>query len=149
MKDVDLFVIGGGSGGVRAARVAASYGAKVMLAEEHPDAGCDPGRARICRYGVRRSADCRRPRLRSDRRVLRARDRGGGYDRGRGWRLARPRRHLQDDIPADEGDAVRQQIEIVDESGGRWPSGTRRALPHGGAGCGGVDTAYREPGAIE
>jgi glutathione reductase (NADPH) len=35
MKDVDLFVIGGGSGGVKAARVAASYGAKVMLAEEH------------------------------------------------------------------------------------------------------------------
>jgi glutathione reductase (NADPH) len=35
MKDVDLFVIGGGSGGVRAARVVASYGAKVMLAEEH------------------------------------------------------------------------------------------------------------------
>ena len=35
MKDVDLFVIGGGSGGVRAARVAACYGAKVMLAEEH------------------------------------------------------------------------------------------------------------------
>jgi glutathione reductase (NADPH) len=35
MKDVDLFVIGGGSGGVRAAQVAASYGAKVMLAEEH------------------------------------------------------------------------------------------------------------------
>ena len=35
MRDVDLFVIGGGSGGVRAARVAASYGAKVMLAEEH------------------------------------------------------------------------------------------------------------------
>lgn len=33
--DVDLFVIGGGSGGVRAARIAASYGAKVMLAEEY------------------------------------------------------------------------------------------------------------------
>jgi len=33
--DVDLFVIGGGSGGVRAARIAAGYGAKVMLAEEH------------------------------------------------------------------------------------------------------------------
>src|ERR1700758_4530620 len=32
--DVDLFVIGGGSGGVRAARVAAQHGAKVMLAEE-------------------------------------------------------------------------------------------------------------------
>jgi glutathione reductase (NADPH) len=33
--DVDLFVIGGGSGGVRAARIAAGYGAKVMVAEEH------------------------------------------------------------------------------------------------------------------
>ncbi|MDB5643196.1 MAG: glutathione reductase, partial [Hyphomicrobiales bacterium] len=32
--DVDLFVIGGGSGGVRAARIAASYGASVMIAEE-------------------------------------------------------------------------------------------------------------------
>lgn len=33
--DYDLFVIGGGSGGVRAARVAASTGAKVALAEEY------------------------------------------------------------------------------------------------------------------
>ncbi len=33
--DVDLFVIGGGSGGVRAGRIAASHGAKVMLAEEY------------------------------------------------------------------------------------------------------------------
>jgi glutathione reductase (NADPH) len=32
--DVDLFVIGAGSGGVRAARIAAMYGAKVMVAEE-------------------------------------------------------------------------------------------------------------------
>ncbi|MFC0217908.1 glutathione-disulfide reductase [Pseudochelatococcus lubricantis] len=32
--DVDLFVIGGGSGGVRAARIAANHGARVMLAEE-------------------------------------------------------------------------------------------------------------------
>ncbi len=32
--DFDLFVIGGGSGGVRAARIAASYGAKVAIAEE-------------------------------------------------------------------------------------------------------------------
>jgi pyruvate/2-oxoglutarate dehydrogenase complex dihydrolipoamide dehydrogenase (E3) component len=32
--DYDLFVIGGGSGGVRAARVAAAGGAKVALAEE-------------------------------------------------------------------------------------------------------------------
>ncbi|MDB5594955.1 MAG: glutathione reductase [Hyphomicrobiales bacterium] len=33
--DVDLFVIGGGSGGVRAARIAAGYGASVMIAEEY------------------------------------------------------------------------------------------------------------------
>jgi len=32
--DVDLFVIGAGSGGVRAARVAADYGARVAVAEE-------------------------------------------------------------------------------------------------------------------
>jgi glutathione reductase (NADPH) len=35
MAEVDLFVIGGGSGGVRAARIAAGYGARVMLAEEY------------------------------------------------------------------------------------------------------------------
>ncbi len=34
MTDFDLFVIGGGSGGVRAARIAALHGAKVALAEE-------------------------------------------------------------------------------------------------------------------
>jgi glutathione reductase (NADPH) len=33
--DYDLFVIGAGSGGVRAARIAASYGARVAVAEEY------------------------------------------------------------------------------------------------------------------
>jgi glutathione reductase (NADPH) len=33
--DVDLFVIGAGSGGVRAARIAATHGARVMVAEEY------------------------------------------------------------------------------------------------------------------
>src|SRR5258708_17454632 len=33
--DVDLFVIGGGSGGVGPARIAANYGAKAMVAEEY------------------------------------------------------------------------------------------------------------------
>ena len=33
--DYDLFVIGGGSGGVRAARVSAAHGARVGLAEDH------------------------------------------------------------------------------------------------------------------
>jgi glutathione reductase (NADPH) len=35
MADFGLFVIGAGSGGVRAARVAAAHGAKVAIAEEH------------------------------------------------------------------------------------------------------------------
>jgi glutathione reductase (NADPH) len=35
MIDVDLFVIGAGSGGVRAARIAAGHGARVMVAEEY------------------------------------------------------------------------------------------------------------------
>ena len=35
MADVDLFVIGAGSGGVRAARIAAGHGARVMVAEEY------------------------------------------------------------------------------------------------------------------
>jgi glutathione reductase (NADPH) len=34
-QNVDLFVIGAGSGGVRAARVASSHGARVMVAEEY------------------------------------------------------------------------------------------------------------------
>jgi glutathione reductase (NADPH) len=33
--DFDLFVVGGGSGGVRAARIAAGHGAKVAIAEEY------------------------------------------------------------------------------------------------------------------
>ncbi len=35
VRDVDLFVIGAGSGGVRAARIAAGYGARVVIAEEY------------------------------------------------------------------------------------------------------------------
>src|ERR1700704_6262774 len=35
MPDVDLFVIGAGSGGVRAARISSGYGARVMIAEEY------------------------------------------------------------------------------------------------------------------
>ena len=34
-EEVDLFVIGAGSGGVRAARIASGYGARVMIAEEY------------------------------------------------------------------------------------------------------------------
>ena len=39
MTDYDLFVVGAGSGGVRAARVAAAHGAQVGIAEEHKVGG--------------------------------------------------------------------------------------------------------------
>jgi glutathione reductase (NADPH) len=39
MADFDLLVIGAGSGGVRAARVSAAYGARVAIAEEHKVGG--------------------------------------------------------------------------------------------------------------
>ena len=39
MADFELFVIGAGSGGVRAARVSAAYGARVAIAEEHKVGG--------------------------------------------------------------------------------------------------------------
>ena len=44
--DYDLFVIGAGSGGVRAARVSAAHGAKVAVAEEHRVGGTCVIRAR-------------------------------------------------------------------------------------------------------
>ena len=45
--DVDLFVIGAGSGGVRTARIAAGYGAKVMIAEEFRIGGTCVIRGRV------------------------------------------------------------------------------------------------------
>ncbi len=39
MADFDLFVIGAGSGGVRAARVSAAYGARIAIAEEYKVGG--------------------------------------------------------------------------------------------------------------
>jgi len=39
MADFDLFVIGAGSGGVRASRVSSGYGARVAVAEEHKVGG--------------------------------------------------------------------------------------------------------------
>lgn len=58
MGEVDLFVIGGGSGGVRAARVAAEAGARVALAEESRMGGtcvirgCVPKKLMVFAAGV-------------------------------------------------------------------------------------------------
>ena len=59
--DVDFFVIGAGSGGVRAARMAAGFGAKVAVAEERyfggtcVNVGCIPKKLFV--YASRFSAD--------------------------------------------------------------------------------------------
>ena len=59
--DVDFFVIGAGSGGVRAARMAAGFGAKVAIAEERyyggtcVNVGCIPKKLFV--YGSRYSED--------------------------------------------------------------------------------------------
>ncbi len=61
--DVDLFVIGGGSGGVRAARVAAEHGARVAIAEEDRWGGtcvvrgCVPKKLMVYAAEVARSLD--------------------------------------------------------------------------------------------
>ncbi len=64
--DVDLFVIGGGSGGVRAARIAANYGARVAIAEHSKWGGtcvvrgCVPKKLMVYASEVRRTlADAR------------------------------------------------------------------------------------------
>src|SRR5436190_14407577 len=61
--DVDLFVIGGGSGGVRAARVAAEHGARVAIAEEDRWGGtcvirgCVPKKLLVYASEVRRTLE--------------------------------------------------------------------------------------------
>ena len=61
--DVDYFVIGGGSGGVRSARIAASHGAKVAIAEESRWGGtcvirgCVPKKLLVYASEVRRTLD--------------------------------------------------------------------------------------------
>ena len=63
MYDVDLFVIGAGSGGVRAARTAAGYGARVAIAEDRymggtcVNVGCVP--KKLYTYAAHFSYECR------------------------------------------------------------------------------------------
>ena len=61
MHDFDLFVIGAGSGGVRAARMAAAQGAKVAIVDDKPlggtcvNVGCVP--KKLYSYAGHYSAD--------------------------------------------------------------------------------------------
>ena len=75
--DYDLFVIGAGSGGVRAARIAAGHGAKVAIAEEYRVGGtcvirgCVPKKLLVYAEPLRRRLRGR-ARLRLERRRSRA-----------------------------------------------------------------------------
>src|SRR6201982_1270905 len=65
-REVDLFVIGAGSGGVRAARIAAGYGARVVVAEEYRVGGtcvvrgCVPKKLMVYASGFAREFDVAR-----------------------------------------------------------------------------------------
>ena len=121
--DVDFFVIGAGSGGVRAARIAAGHGAKTLVAEESRIGGtcvirgCVPKKLYVDRQPLRR----RLPRRRGVRLECRRAE----------IRLADPRRGQgQGDQPAlrrlsPESGAVRRQA--------RRTAGDRRRPPPGAA----------------
>src|SRR5579885_672474 len=84
---------------------------------------------------LRQQADAGRSRQCADRGVLRARSRRDRADRDAGARALRPARRLQDDIPADESDAVRPRHAHLHEAPGRRRQRPRDWLPYRGAGC--------------
>ena len=98
--DVDLFVIGGGSGGVRAARIAAGHGARVMVAEEYRMGGtcvirgCVPKKLFVYRLACP-ARDRGRRRLRLDHPTGHVRLADAGRQQGQGDRPARGHLHHQ------------------------------------------------------
>ena len=103
--DVDLFVIGGGSGGVRAARTAAATGAKVALAEDSRMGGtcvirgCVPKKLMVYASEFREN-------------VSMARDFGWSADAGTfDWRAFRAKLHAE----LDRLESVYRQL--LDQSG--------------------------------
>jgi glutathione reductase (NADPH) len=117
--DYDLFVIGGGSGGVRAARVAAETGAKVALAEEDRMGGtcvirgCVPKKLMVFASGYRR-----------------------GHRRGARLWLGHPARRLRlDGVPRAKLNAELDRLEGIyrptsKRSGVETFDSARRCRPH-------------------
>ena len=81
-----------------------------------PDAGRDPRGPRLCRHRVRQAAGAGRSCHHSDRGVLAARSRHGRTDRSGSPRAVQPCRHLQGDVPADQGDHVGPRHPRADEA---------------------------------
>ncbi|MEY4890553.1 MAG: hypothetical protein RIQ75_1683, partial [Pseudomonadota bacterium] len=93
--DFDLFIIGAGSGGVRAARIAAQHGAKVAVAEEYRVGGtcvirgCVPKKMLV--YGAHFAED------------LHEAERFGWDIEGASFNWQRLRDIVQDDVTRLEG----------------------------------------------
>ncbi|MFE3837509.1 FAD-dependent oxidoreductase [Pseudogemmobacter sonorensis] len=148
--DCDLFVIGGGSGGVRAARMAAATGAKVALAEESRMGGtcvirgCVPKKLMVYASGFR---------------DLPAEARAYGWDIAEGhfdWTAFRTRLHAELDrlegvyrgLLAGSGIAVHdQRARLVDPHQVELADGTRIAARHILIATGGRPDRPEIPGA--
>ena len=135
--DTDLFVIGGGSGGVRAARIAAGYGARVMLAEEYRVGGtcvirgCVPKKLLVyaSRFGarVREGGRLRLDLGRADVRLGDA-DRQQGYARSRVWRPPTRRTSTRAKVD-DPQDPRRARGRAYGPAAGRRAARAREAHP--------------------
>jgi len=140
-RDVDLFVIGAGSGGVRAARIAASYGARVAVAEERyvggtcVNVGCVPKKLFVLASHYREDFgdaagfgwsvgavdfDWQRLRENKDREIARLDGVYRGLLEGRGVRLVEGRARLVDShTVAVAGERWRARHILVATGG--WP----------------------------
>ena len=122
--DFDLFVIGAGSGGVRAARIAAGHGAKVGIAEEYRIGGtcvirgCVPKKLLVYASRFRDEfEDARGFGWTVDEPTLRL----GGADRGQGQGDHAARRALQGRARRREG------RDLSDPRGAEGPNAVRLA----------------------
>jgi len=137
--DVDLFVIGGGSGGVRAARVAATHGARVAIAEASRWGGtcvvrgCVPKKLMVYASEIRRGLDDARGQgwtippasfdwltfiSAKDREIARLSAAYAERLRKAGVRLVEARAHLVDDHTVEVGGERVTAANIVIATGG-------------------------------
>jgi glutathione reductase (NADPH) len=137
--DVDLFVIGGGSGGVRAARVAAMHGARVAIAEVSRWGGtcvvrgCVPKKLMVYASEIRRGLDDARGQgwtippasfdwltfiSAKDREIARLSAAYADRLRKAGVRLFEARAHLIDDHTVEVGDTRVTAANILVATGG-------------------------------
>ncbi len=144
--DYDMFVIGAGSGGVRAARMAAGYGARVAIVEARHlggtcvNVGCVPKKLLVCASSFadhyreasgfgwtteQSSFDWARLIANKDREIKRLNAIYRGLLEDAGVELFEGRAHLidRDRVEIDLGDRIRRQVgaENILVATGSWP----------------------------